>query len=144
MARLSILDRFKPVGAPGPAGPAGVPAVDAQGPAAELAPVFAALAADVEACGVLVEEARLTAEREVARTRTQASAILSKARLEAGAERARAAARVAQEASDRDARLLQQASRQAAALQESGRELIPAAVRRVVETLLSSQSAGRI
>src|SRR5674476_1314795 len=58
MARVNILDRFRPVGAPGPAGLAGVPAADEQGPAAELAPVFAALAADVESCHRLVEEAR--------------------------------------------------------------------------------------
>ena len=46
MARLTI-------GAPGNAGPAGVPAADDQGPAAELLPVFAALASDVESSAAL-------------------------------------------------------------------------------------------
>ncbi|QCB97763.1 hypothetical protein E5206_13235 [Arthrobacter sp. PAMC25564] len=143
MARLSILDRFRPVGAPGPAGPAGVPATDDQGPAAELVPVFAALAGDVASCAALVEEARLGAEREVARARAQAAAIVSAARLEAGAERAKAAARVEQAASERDTQLLEQARREAAALEESGLALIPGVVGRVIDTLLAPQSAGQ-
>src|SRR5450756_2853427 len=77
MARLSILDRFRPVGAPGPAGLAGVPAADEQGPAAELAPVFAALAADVESCHRLVEEARQEADGALVRAHEQAAAILA-------------------------------------------------------------------
>src|ERR1019366_3273449 len=67
MARPNILDRFRPVGAPGPAGPAGVPAADDQGPAVELAPVFDALAADVQACRTLVAEARRDAEAALSR-----------------------------------------------------------------------------
>lgn len=143
MARPGILDRFRPVGAPGPAGPAGVPAADNQGPAAELAPVFAALAGDAASCAALVEEARLSAEQDVARARTQAAAILSQARLDAGAERAKAAARIGQEASDRDATLLEQARQEAAALEESGLARIPAVVSTVIDTLLAPQDAGR-
>lgn len=143
MARLSILDRFRPVGAPGPAGPAGVPAADNQGPAAELAPVFAALAADAASCAALVEEARLSAERDVAKARAQAAAILSQARLEAGAERAKAAARVEQAASYRDAPLLEQALHEAAALEESGLALMPAVVGTVMNTVLAPQNPGQ-
>ncbi|WP_427174856.1 hypothetical protein [Arthrobacter sp. 92] len=143
MARLSILDRFRPVGAPGPAGPAGVPAADNQGPAAELAPVFTALAADVARCAALVEEARLSAEEDVARARTQAAAILSQARLDAGAERAKAASRIEQEASERDGQLLEQARHEAAALEESGLALIPAVVSKVIGTLLAPQNPGQ-
>ncbi|WP_427007707.1 hypothetical protein [Pseudarthrobacter sp. H2] len=142
MAPLSILDRFRPVGAPGPAGPAGVPAADDQGPAAELAPVFAALAGDAASCAALVEEARLSAEGDVARARAQAAAIVSAARLEAGAERAKAAARVEQSASERDMQLLEQARREAAALEESGLARIPAVVGKVIDTLLAAQSTG--
>ena len=60
MARLSILDRFRPVGAPGAAGPVGVPAADDQGPAAEVAPVFAALADGVGANAGVAAESRRT------------------------------------------------------------------------------------
>lgn len=143
MARLSILDRFRPVGAPGPAGRAGVPAADDQGAAAELAPVFAALAGDVASCAALVEKARLSAEREVVGARAEAAAILSQARLDAGAERANAAARVEEEASERDAQLLEQARREAAALEESGLVRIPALVGKAIDTLLAPQSAGQ-
>lgn len=143
MARPSILDRFRPVGAPGPAGPAGVPAADNQGPAAELAPVFAALADDVAACAALIEEARLSAEADVAEARLHAAAVLSQARLEAGAERAQAAARVEQAASNRDAELLKQARHDAAALEESGLALIPAVVGKVIDALLAPQRPGQ-
>jgi hypothetical protein len=142
MARLSILDRFRPVGAPGPAGPAGVPAADNQGPAVELAPVFAALAGDAASCAALVEEARNFAEGHVAQAREEAAAILSQARLDSGAERSRAAARVEQAAADRDTALLDQARRDAATLEDSALALIPAVVGKVVDTLLAPQSAG--
>ena len=141
MARLSILDRFRPVGTPGAAGPAGVPAADDQGRAAELAPVFAALAGDVAACEALVAEARLSAERDVARARAQAAAIVARARLDAGAARVRAGARIEQEASERDAQLLEQARQEAATLEDSGLARIPAVVSMVIDTLLAPQSA---
>lgn len=143
MARLSILDRFRPVGAPGPAGPSGVPAADNQGPAAELAPVFAALAGDAASCAALVEEARLKAEGNMTQARAQAAAILSRARLEAGAERARATARVEQAASERDTALLEQARHDAAALEKSGLALIPAVVGKVIDALLAPQHPGQ-
>jgi|BarGraIncu01121A_1022015.scaffolds.fasta_scaffold05228_3 vacuolar-type H+-ATPase subunit H len=139
MARLNILDRFRPVGAPGPAGPAGVPAADDQGPAAELAPVFAALAADVQSCRELVEEARREADETLSRAQEQAAAIIAQARLDAGAERARAAARVEQTASEQDALVLAQAHREADDLEEAGAAVLPGTVRRVIANLLSDQ-----
>lgn len=142
MARISILDRFRPVGAPGPAGPSGVPAVDGQGTAAELAPVFAALAADVQACEELVAKSRRQSEHELAVARTQAAAIVSQARLDARAARAAAAARVEQEAGDRDTRLMDKARRDATAVEESGMASIPAVVDRVIDTLLAPEIAG--
>ncbi len=142
MARLSILDRFRPVGSPGPAGPAGVPAADDLGPAAELAPVFAALAGDVAACAALVEEARLSAEKDVARARARAAAVLSAARLEAGARRADAAAKVLATASHQDAELLERARIEAAALEKSGSARMPAIVGSVIDTLLAPPAAG--
>ena len=137
MAQLSFLDRFRPVGAPGPAGPAGVPAADDQGPAVELAPVFDALAADVQACRTLVDEARRDAEAALSRSQEQAAAIIAQARLDAGAERARAAARVEQAALRRDALLLAQARKEADNLEEARTALLPGTVRRVIDHLWS-------
>jgi len=141
MARLSILDRFRPGGTPGAAGPAGVPAADDQGRAAELAPVFAALAGDVAACEALVDEARLSAEEHVARARAQAAAIVAQARLDAGAARVRAAARIEQEASQQDAELLEQARQEAATLEKTGLARLPAVVSKVIDSLLAPPSA---
>ncbi|MDP9889566.1 hypothetical protein [Pseudarthrobacter enclensis] len=138
MVRWTILDRFRPVGAPGPGGPAGVPAADDQGPAAELVPVFSALACDVAACESLVAEARLSSEREVARAREQAEAIVSKARRETVTERAKASARIEWEASERDAQLLEQARLEATALGQAGLARLPAAVDHVTNSLLAS------
>lgn len=142
MTRLSVLDRFRPVGAPGAAGPSGVPAVDGQGPAAELAPVFAALAADVQACEELASAARRQVGHDLAAARTQAAAIVSQARLDAGPARAVAAAGVEQEAGDRDALMMEHARREAAAVEESGMARIPDIVGRVIDALLAPAIAS--
>jgi len=139
MAQPSILDRFRPVGAPGAAGPAGVPASDDLGPAAELTPVFAALAADVESCRRLVEDARRDADRTLAKARDSADALVAQARLDAGAEQSRSAARVLDTASERDAQLLDRARQEAVDLKETGTARLPEAVRNIIETLLSEQ-----
>jgi cell division septum initiation protein DivIVA len=139
MARSNILDRFRPAGAPGPAGPVGVPATGEQGPAVELAPVFAALSADVESCRRTVDEARRDADRALSSAREQAVAIIARARLDEGAERARAAARVEQAASAQDARLLARARKDADDLERSRTALLPGMVRAVMDRLLSEQ-----
>lgn len=139
MARLSILDRFRPVGAPGPAGAVGVPAADSRGHAAELALVFAALAPDVEACQRLVDEARKLAEDDTARARTAAAAIVARARLESDAARADAADLVEQATSERDMRTLETARREASRLRASGVARIPDTVGRVIDRLLADQ-----
>jgi vacuolar-type H+-ATPase subunit H len=139
MARLSILDRFRPVGAPGPAGPVGVPAVEEPGHAAELAPVFAALAPDIEACRRLVDDARRGAEDDLSRARDEAAAIVARARLESDAVRADAAAAVEHAASDQDERTRETARREAARLRATGTAGIPDAVGRVIDRLLADQ-----
>ena len=147
MARPNILDRFRPVGAPGPAGPAGVPGAGEQGPAVELAPVFAALSQGVESCRTLVEEARREADAVLSRAQEQAAAIIAQARLDAGAERARAAARVEQAASKRNALLLAQARKEADDLEDAGMAQLPGGARKVIDNLLSqylgSEQQGR-
>jgi len=143
MVRINILDRFRPVGAPGPVGAAGVPAADDHGTVAELAPVFAALSADVESCRTLVEEARLEAEEALLRAHEQAAAVLAEARLDAAAERAEAVARVEQEAAEQDELLLAQARKKADDLEAAGMILLPGTVRKVIDTLLFRALAQR-
>lgn len=139
MARSNILDRFRPAGAPGPAGPVGVPATGDQGPAVELAPVFAALGADVESCRRMVDEARREADGVLSSAVEEAAAIIARARLDEGAERARAAARVEQAASAQDAQLLARARKDADDLERSRTALLPGLVRTVMDRLLSEQ-----
>lgn len=139
MARSNILDRFRPAGAPGPAGPVGVPATGDQGPAVELAPVFAALGADVESCRRMVDEARREADGELSSAVEEAAAVIARARLDEGAERARAAARVEQAASAQDAQLLARARKDADDLERSRTALLPGLVRTVMDRLLSEQ-----
>jgi vacuolar-type H+-ATPase subunit H len=139
MARLSILDRFRPVGAPGPAGPVGVPALEEPGHATELAPVFAALAPDVETCQRLVDEARRDAEADVSGARAEAAAIVACARIESEAVRADAAAAVARDAAERDEHTQEAARREADRLRATGTAGIPDAVRLVIDRLLADQ-----
>jgi len=120
-----------------------VPAVGDYGPAAELAPVFAALAADVESCRRLVEQAHREADDALSRAHERAAAIIAQARLDARDERTRAVAQVEQAASERDALLLAQARMEADDLEEAGAAQLPATVRRVIDHLLSEQMAQR-
>ncbi|HNV10272.1 MAG TPA: hypothetical protein PKN27_02925 [Propionibacteriaceae bacterium] len=136
MARSSILDRFRPVGAPGSAGPAGVPSVDERGPAVELIPVFAALALDVESSRMVVEEATSDAAAIVARAREQASALVAQAQLDARAARAGEAAQVERSAGDQDRSLLASARTQADDLARTGSAQLPALVSSVIERLV--------
>lgn len=139
MARSNILDRFRPAGAPGPAGPVGVPAFGERGIAAELAPVFDALAADAESCQKMVNEASREADRVLSGARERATAIMAQARLDEGAERARAAARVERAASARDDLLLAQARKDADDLERTRTALLPGTVRKVMDRLWSEQ-----
>jgi vacuolar-type H+-ATPase subunit H len=141
MAGLTILDRFRPVGAPGPAGPVGVPASDQIGPAAELVPVFAALAADVDACARIVEEARNRAQETLSSARQRAGAITAQAQLDVSPVQASAAARVEQSAAEKDAELLAQAEQDADTLEKAGRSLLPSTVQKVIDRILSDYLA---
>lgn len=137
MALLSILDRFRPAGAPGPAGPVGVPALDDQGPAAELAPVFAACAADVAESRALVEEAQQAAQRAVPLAREQAAAVLAQARLDGAADRATAAALVEQTTSASEAQVRAAAAAEAQEVADRSRDRIPALLEEIVDDVLT-------
>ena len=137
MARNSLLDRFRPVGAPGPAGPAGVPAVDDEGAAAELIAVFEALDPQIQACSLLVRDAETRARHTVDAARRQAAALVEQARIDSAAVRADAAARVGSAASRHDEELLAQAREQAAGLRRRGEERIPELASAIVADLVS-------
>ncbi|MCC3270318.1 hypothetical protein MUG94_07165 [Arthrobacter gengyunqii] len=137
MARSSLLDRFRPVGAPGPAGPSGVPAGDDQGPAAELVPVFEALVPTIRDGGMLIDDATARAADTVAQARTQAAAMVEQARMDSGAVRANAAAAVSREAETADEEMLRKAAEEAAELKRRGESRVPALAAAIVADLVS-------
>ena len=146
MARNSLLDRFRPVGAPGPAGPAGVPATDNQGPEAELIPVFEALDPTVRETEALTTDASRRAAQTVQQAREEAAAMVENARMEAGAVRAEAAATLSREAEAADEEMLQRAGEEAAELKRRGESRVPqlaaVIVADLVRDLLGSASGA--
>ncbi|MCC3271769.1 hypothetical protein MUK71_07315 [Arthrobacter zhangbolii] len=136
MARNSLLDRFRPVGAPGPAGPAGVPAQDDEGPAAELIPVFEALDPQIEAAQATAGNAAEQARESVAAARRQAAALLEQARMDSAAARAEAAAQVSAEVSRQDEALLSEARQEAAELRRRGESRVPELASAIVADLV--------
>lgn len=146
MARNSLLDRFRPVGAPGPAGPAGVPATDNQGPEAELVPVFEALDPTVRETEALTTDAVKRAAQSVKQAREEAAAMVEKARMESGAVRAEAAAAVSREAAAADEEMLQRARDEADEIKRRGESRVPqlaaVIVADLVRDLLSSASGA--
>ena len=136
MARNSLLDRFRPVGAPGPAGPAGVPAQDNQGPEAELIPVFEALDPQIDAARTITDDAAGLARETVAAARRQASALIEQARMDSAAVRAAAAAEVSAEMSRQDEAMLSAAESEAAELQRRGESRVPELASAIVADLV--------
>lgn len=137
MARNSLLDRFRPVGAPGPAGPSGVPATDDQGPEAELVPVFEALDPTIRDGRMLVDDAAARAADAVSQARTRAAAMVEQARMDSGAVRANAAAEVSREAETADKNMLRQADEEAAELKRRGESRVPQLAAAIVADLVS-------
>ena len=137
MPHSNILDRFRPVGAPGPVGPAGVPATDERGPRGELAPVFTALAPDIESARTLVEQAEKDATDMLSRARDEASALLAQAQLDGRSARAGATARVTKVTTDRDEALLADARNQAEVLARTGTGLLSEMTHTVVDRMLA-------
>lgn len=137
MPHSNILDRFRPVGAPGPVGPAGVPTTDERGPREELAPVLTALAPDIESARTLVDQAKKDATDILSRARDEASALLAQAQLDARSARADAAAQVAKENTDRDEALRANARDEAEVLARTGSSLIPEMTRTVIDRMLT-------
>ena len=136
MARNSLLDRFRPVGAPGAAGPAGVPAQDDEGPAAELIPVFEALDPQIDAAQAVAEDAAGLARETVAAARRQAAALIEQARMDSAGVRAEAAAQVSAEMSRQDEALLSEAGNEAGELRRRGESRVPELASAIVADLV--------
>lgn len=137
-----ILDRFRPAGAPGAAGRAGVPRDRASELAAELDPVLTMLADTDAECGRIVARAEHEARRIAELARDQAAAIAAEAQQRAEAARSAAAERVLV-AAQADAR----AAATAAAEQVRGRPRIAAwqvneLVAAALELVRSQPAAG--
>ncbi|WAP50820.1 hypothetical protein OL239_12570 [Arthrobacter sp. ATA002] len=137
MARNSLLDRFRPVGSPGPAGPAGVPAGDEEGPEAELIPVFESLDPTIRHARGRTEDASAGAAETVAQARSRAAALIEQARMDSGAVRARAAAEVAEKTGAEDALMLSNAGSEATELQERGESRIPELAAAIVAEMVA-------
>ena len=128
-----FLERLRPVGAPGAAGPAGVPADRSAEVAVELQPVFAALA-DVEA---ELRRERDAGREEAAQRRRRASEraaeILAGARGAAQAERAAVATTLRYQADAAAADAQAAAEREAAQIHRRAARRLPALVATVVD-----------
>jgi hypothetical protein len=120
MALLDLLNRLRPAGAPGPAGPVAVPAEDEDRPAAELAPVFAALAEVVDEAEHIGLAATDSAAAMAAEAEREAAALIANATSRAPAERAAAAAQVHASGDEQGAVVLADARQQAARLKADG------------------------
>ncbi|MEV7011406.1 hypothetical protein [Streptosporangium sp. NPDC051022] len=138
MARLSdFLERFRPTGVPGGAAPTGVPADYTADPAAELTPVFSAIADTQAECDRERERARHRAEEIRERGRAQAAAMVLAARLEAEAEKARASAAARRRGDRENAAIMREAVLAADRVRIRAAARMPEEVARVVTMVRS-------
>jgi hypothetical protein len=127
-----FLARFRPVGTPGAAVSAGVPADRVADASAELEPLFAMLA-DTEA---EADRIRASADQRIAESQrlaaVHAAEMVAQARLRADAERADAAAKARAVADREAAQQLAAAEAQAARVRQSADERMEAQVAEIV------------
>ncbi|MET0765951.1 MAG: hypothetical protein ABWY29_13885 [Blastococcus sp.] len=130
-----LLQRFRPVGTPGAAAPAGVPADRGAELSRELQPVFDELAgADEEAGRIrLVAAAEARARRD--RAQQQASALVEAARRNAQRARADAAAALVRQAEEEDTAVLAAADQDAAAVTRQAASRYAGLVQQVVRAV---------
>lgn len=127
-----LLYRFRPAGAPGAAGQAGVPADRGAESAAELEPLFAWLADTEEDCREMVAQARRDAAQIQELGQRQAQAVVADAGRRAEVERSATAAQLSQDgerAADAERRKAEAA---VSALHQRAAETMPAYVDAVV------------
>jgi len=111
-----ILDRFRPAGAPGAAGAAGVPADRVAESTAELAPLFTALAATETECAAIRDAGRADAAKIRQTYADRADATVAAARTRTAAERATALTEITRRSDTEAADARARADREAADL----------------------------
>ena len=141
MAGRDLLERLRPTGAPGGAGPVAVPADDAAGHR-ELEPVFRALGATISECDQLADQADVAAAEQLARADRDVRQWLAEARLAAAEQRAAAAAAVGRAADEAATALLSAAEADAVRLRLSGRAALGPLVDRIVTLVRAQLLAG--
>jgi vacuolar-type H+-ATPase subunit H len=137
-----LLERFRPIGAPGAAAPAGVPADRVAEAGRELAPVFAALAGAEAECARIRAEAEQEANRRRLAATEEAQRIVALARRRAEAERADAAVGVRRRAEQEAAVAQAEAERRAAAVTALAGQRLDAYVDQVVRGVRDLIEAG--
>lgn len=137
-----LLRRFLPAGAPGPAGMAGVPADRVADATAELAPVFAALAATEARCDEALDQGRRDAVDAAQRATERARTIAATADERAAAERVDALARAQRITEEQAAAELAAALAHADRLQADARRRIPEYVARITAAVAAMVTAG--
>ena len=137
-----LLDRFRPAGAPGPAGAAGVPAQRQAAVTAELEPVFAALTEVVTGCDRLRLAAAQAAAKHERAALEQARVLVARARQDVAAERAAAAARIREESACDLAQMSAAAAAEADEVRRRSAQRMPWHVAQVVELVRTDLAGG--
>jgi hypothetical protein len=138
-----LLDRFRPVGAPGAPSAVGVPADRAAEATAELEPVFSVLAPVEIECADIRAAAATAAQQHRARAATRAEAVLAAARARAVAVRAEATAAAQQSAVVDAAGLKAQTEQEQAVMRARAAGRLPAYVDEVL-TAVRAQIHGAV
>lgn len=139
-----LLYRFRPAGAPGVAGPAGVPVDRVSDLAAELGPVLARVDPVQQRCAEIVAQARRDAAQVVADEGEAARAVVSRARARFDAERAAAAAEVRQRWDREAGALLTAAEDDADVIRGHAADAVPHFVQDVVRSVESLVTGGAV
>ena len=135
-----VLHSFRPAGAPGAAGAAGVPADRGADLAAELEPVFAQLASTERECAGIAARAGQAAAKVRAREAERARGTIAAARERMDAERAAAVAQMRPNALEKSTSAAVAAEREAAVIRRHAGEhmgsyvdLVVASVGRLID-----------
>lgn len=137
-----LLARFRPIGAPGAAAPAGVPVDRRAERERELRPVFDELAATEVEARRIRGAATADASARTAAAAESARALVAAARRDAEVGRAESAAAVLRLSHQEVAATQAAAAREAAEIADRARSRLPAFVARVVDAVRADILAG--
>jgi vacuolar-type H+-ATPase subunit H len=138
---LDRLRRFRPIGAPGGAGPVGVPVDRRNGAPTELVAVFDALDGVIAECRQIRTQAEQDAAALIGAAQREAAGLVASATARTAAERAEAAAAITAGGDALAAQTRTTASDEAGLLTRRGRQRMDALVALIVERI--RDDAGR-